>query len=281
MIFSIQHYLEDYFDQRNLSDVDQYAVKLANLYALRRKAETEADFLKAMRRLRTVFYRNNRKVDRGSVERDILLRLDRSFKKKLSNPVDLGFSLAIASERIKFRKRPRRTIAELLRAFKHAAEARGIDTLWDSRASARLRRRPEKLAQSMLSHFVMGVLSNGRGNLLRELSSGSGFVDLAVMFGCVPHLVEIKVLQHAFTGVEQLATYMATENRREGWLVIFDARQQDKRVQLQDKISVCSGTIHVLSIDINPIAPSRRNSAVLGRPALRPRRGERRNRRAL
>jgi len=88
MIFSIQHFLEDYFHHRNLSDVDQYAVKLANLYALRRKGKTGADFLKAMSRLQTVFYRNNSHLNRASLERDMLLHLDRRFKKNFQTPVN-------------------------------------------------------------------------------------------------------------------------------------------------------------------------------------------------
>jgi len=257
MIFSIQHYLEDYFHQRNLSDVDQYAVKLANLYALRRSGKAEPDFLKAMSRLQTVFYRNNSHLNRASVERDMLLRLDRKFKKKLSNPGELGFPGGVASERATLRKLPRRSIAELLRLFKHAMESRAVDTIWNSRAAGRLRPRPEKVAQGMLSLFAMGVLSNGRGNLLRELASGIGFVDLVVMFGCVPHLVEMKVLRGAFTGVAQLAVYMVTEKRREGWLVVFDARRSDRRAALPERIDTSAGAVRVVAVDINPIPPSR------------------------
>ena len=261
MIFSIQHFLEDYFHHRNLSDVDQYAVKLANLYALRRKGKTGADFLKAMSRLQTVFYRNNSHLNRASLERDMLLHLDRRFKKKLSNPGELEFPGGVASERAKLRKLPRRSIAELLRLFKHAMESRAVDTIWSSRAASRLRPRPEKVAQGMLSLFAMGVLSNGRGNLLRELASGIGFVDLVVMFGCVPHLVELKVLQGALTGVAQLATYMATENRQEGWLVVFDARPSERRSTLPATIQTSAGAVRVVAVDINPIAPSRLRTA--------------------
>jgi hypothetical protein len=57
----------------------QYAVKVANLYAAKREAQTEPDFLKAMRRLQTVFYRNKRSLDRACSEREILQRLDRKF----------------------------------------------------------------------------------------------------------------------------------------------------------------------------------------------------------
>lgn len=83
MIFSIQRYLEDYFERKNLSDVDQYAVKLAHFYVRRRKAEPEAEFLKGMHRLQTAFYRNNAGLARPSVEREILRRLDAKFQKKI------------------------------------------------------------------------------------------------------------------------------------------------------------------------------------------------------
>jgi hypothetical protein len=156
------------------------------------------------------------------------------------------------------RKLPRRSIAELLRLFKHAMESRGVDTIWNSRARGLLRPRPEKVAQGMLSLFAMGVLSNGRGNLLRELFSGIGFVDFVVMFGSVQHLVEMKVLQSTFTGVAQLAVYMGTENRPEGWLVVFDARPFNRRgAPLPERIDTSAGTVRVVVIDINPVPPSR------------------------
>lgn len=84
MIFSVQHYLEDYFHQRNLRDVDQYAVKLANLYARQREGKQATGFLKAMRRVQTVFYKNNSNIGRAPTEREILRRLDGKFQKKIS-----------------------------------------------------------------------------------------------------------------------------------------------------------------------------------------------------
>jgi hypothetical protein len=257
MIFSIQHYLEDYFHQRNLSDVDQYAVKLANLYALRRTGKTEPDFLKVMNRLQTAFYRNNSQLDRKSVERDLLMRLDRRFKKKLSHPGELKFPGGVASERASMQRLPRRSIGDLLRLFKHAMESRAVDTIWSARAVGRLRSRPEKVAQGLLSLFAMGVLSNGRGNLLRELASGVGFVDLVLMFGNVSHLVEMKVLRGAFTGVTQLAAYMVTERRHEGWLVVFDARPPGRRTALPEQRDTPAGTVRIVAVDINPTPPSR------------------------
>jgi hypothetical protein len=75
MIFSIQRYLEDSFDRRGLRDVDQYAVKLANLYARRRHEEADATFLKSLRRVRTAFYRNNPALARAPFEEELLRRL--------------------------------------------------------------------------------------------------------------------------------------------------------------------------------------------------------------
>jgi protein-disulfide isomerase-like protein with CxxC motif len=84
MIFSVQHYLEDYFHQRNFRDIDQYAVKLANLYARKRQSEQPVRFLKAMRRIQTVFYKNNSEIERAPTEKEILRRLDGKFQKKAS-----------------------------------------------------------------------------------------------------------------------------------------------------------------------------------------------------
>ena len=82
MIFSIQRFLEDYFNRRNLSDIDQYAIKIANLYDRRRHAKSEEQFLKLMRRIRTVFFQNNPSLDRPQFNSSLLKLLDRQFEKK-------------------------------------------------------------------------------------------------------------------------------------------------------------------------------------------------------
>lgn len=257
MIFEVQHFLEDYFHRRNLSDVDQYAVKLANLYARRRSTEKDSAFVTAMHRLQTVFYKNNPDADRASVERDILRRLDTKFQKKNLAGADPQFSAGFSTERAKLRRLPRRSMAAVLSSFKHAVEARAVDTIWESRAAGKLRPRPEKVAQGLLSVFVMKVVADGGGQLLRELASGVGFVDVVVMFGAVPHLVEMKILRGTFTGVAQLQAYMKTEKRTHGWLVVFDARAHGKRPALPTVIPTKAGTIRVVVIDVNPLPPSR------------------------
>jgi hypothetical protein len=82
MIFSIQTYLEDYFNRRGLGDSDQYAVALAKLYDRDRQGKTAPEFLSAMKRIRTVFYKRNDRVQRDTFDSRMLALLDNKFKKK-------------------------------------------------------------------------------------------------------------------------------------------------------------------------------------------------------
>ncbi len=82
MIFAIQRFLEDRFDRRGLSDVDQYAVALANKYATGRRGKSKPQFLASIRRTKTVFFKNNRKLNRRAFETEIVDVLDRHFLKK-------------------------------------------------------------------------------------------------------------------------------------------------------------------------------------------------------
>ena len=82
MIFTIQGYLEDYFNRRGLDDPDQYGVALARLYDRQRHGKTIPQFLSAMRRIRTVFYKRNDDIHRDTFDRRMLALLDNRFKKK-------------------------------------------------------------------------------------------------------------------------------------------------------------------------------------------------------
>lgn len=84
MIFSIQRYLEDYFERRGLTDNDQYAVKVANLYATARHTSAKGVFLKRLGHIHTVFFRANPSLARGDFQVELLQALDRRFSKKKS-----------------------------------------------------------------------------------------------------------------------------------------------------------------------------------------------------
>ncbi len=82
MIFSIQRYLEDYFERLGLRDADQYAIKLANIYASFGPTSSDKDVLHSIHRIHTVFFRNNDSLDRAEFENKLLASLNRKFKKK-------------------------------------------------------------------------------------------------------------------------------------------------------------------------------------------------------
>lgn len=267
MIFLIQRYLEDRFDASGLADPDQYAVQLANLFFQERVNLTEEDFLSRLHRLRTVFYRRNKELDRKAFERRLLKDLDRKYKKKQrDNPSVFPGGIPDA-ERARITGK-RVTISSLLRGFRRLVEAQGVKSFWVSRTRGELKKYPEEQAQTLLVFYLKTIL-RGRGLVLREFASGTGFVDMGVVLSRVLHLLELKILaDNNFQGIEQLATYMSHEERDQGWLVVFDARIPSEKGPLPSSIAVDGGRINVSSIDINPIAPSKR-----GLPVQLPARG--------
>lgn len=84
MIFAIQSYVEDHFNRRGLDDPDQYGVALAKLYSLHRHEKSVSEFLAAMKRIRTIFYKRNDITERETFDEKMLTLLDSRFKKKTS-----------------------------------------------------------------------------------------------------------------------------------------------------------------------------------------------------
>ena len=164
-----------------------------------------------------------------------------------------GFERSLAPARGRLRAH-RRSILALLSEFKRAVEARAVDAFWKSRKKHRLRSRPEKIAQGLLAVFAKGVVGID-GLVLREIASGIGFVDVGVSFAGVLHLIELKVLKGQLTGANQLATYMRTEGKGRGWLVLIDARRNRHPDTVPVRIDTPAGPIRTLMVDVNPTAP--------------------------
>jgi hypothetical protein len=262
MIFSIQRFLEDSFERRNLTDVDQFAVLIANLYDKRRGETSEEEFLIAMRKLRTLFYKNNPDLNRSYFEQTLLRSLDARFhsKKKVAE-TPIYFSDGLAGPRNRLRLTKRHSIRQLLLEYKAAVESRAIDAFWRSRKQGNLRARPENIAQALLATCLKMLFRDiDSGLVLREFASGVGFVDVGIVISKVLHVVELKVLTRSFQGAIQLEQYMQSENRREGWLVVVDARPDKSKTKLPAVISSNHGLIKTIVLDINPTAPSKRKS---------------------
>ena len=267
MIFSVQRYLEDYFERRGLSDIDQYAVKVANVYIQRRSGTNKTHLRRSIRSIRTAFYRNNPQIDRSDFEQKLVEQLARHFQKKSHSSLKT-FPGGVSQELTKIRTKSRLTIRQILERFRSAIESRAIDLFWKSRRNERLRSRPEEIAQGLLAVFVKAIMQRlESGYMLREFLSGIGYVDVGIILSSIIHLVELKVISSSFDGVSQLQTYMKTEERNEGWLVVLDARPSSKRNSIPVKIETSDGVVRVIHIDINPTPPSRRGTI---RPSARP-----------
>ena len=254
MIFSIQRYLEDFFERRGLRDVDQYAISYANVYDRTRPGQAQ-ERLKAIRRIRTAFYKNNNQLDRENFEGLLLSTLDKRFKKKLENHD--RFPGGTNKERRQILEGPRLTISSILQGFKNATEARAVDAFWKSRKNGIMHSSPETVGQSLLAVFAKGVLSGRSGLVLREVLSGIGFVDLMIILSQVPHLVEMKIVRRTLDAVAQIESYMTKEGRSVGWLLLIDARPHPRSESIPGIFRLRNGIVRTVVVEINPIPPSR------------------------
>jgi hypothetical protein len=83
MIFSVQRYIEDYFQRRNLIDNDQYAVHVANSFAASMHQADDSQVLRSVHHIRTVFFKNNAHLERSAFELQLVQSLRSRFKKNV------------------------------------------------------------------------------------------------------------------------------------------------------------------------------------------------------
>lgn len=251
MIFSIQRFVEDHLERRGFDDTDQYGLRVARAFDQRGSGASEGTLAGAFARIRTVFFRKHRKLDRSEFELRLARLLKRKFKKKLESPYLITFRNGLGPARNRIRHR-RRSIGALLYEFQRAVEGKAVDAFWKSRRQGRLRPSPEKIGQALLAVFAKGVIGDS-GLVLREMSSGIGFVDVGLSFGGVLHLVELKIMKSAATGANQLSQYMRTERRREGWLLLLDVRRTQDVVP--QTFTSAAGVVRTVLVNLNPQAP--------------------------
>ncbi len=78
----------------------------------------------------------------------------------------------------------------------------------------------------ILMGFLQRVL-NGGGRVVREMAAGTGRLDLCVEYRGYRYPIEVKIYRGDKTvreGLRQLSRYLNTLGEQEGWLIIFDRR---------------------------------------------------------
>src|SRR5437016_932045 len=125
MIFSVQRFLEDYFERRGFQDVDQYAIRVANVFERLSPSATAEALTQALAKVRTAFYRRNRQLVRGDFEAHLAASLRGRFKKKEHDPAVAVFEAALGPARSRLRGK-RRSISVLLSEFKRAVESLAV-----------------------------------------------------------------------------------------------------------------------------------------------------------
>lgn len=104
----------------------------------------------------------------------------------------------------------------------------------------------------ILQAFLQRVI-NGGGQILREFATGRGRADICVVYEQNRYPIELKIYRSETTvsdGILQLAEYMQRMNCSEGWLAVFDTRQNrswDDKITWHTEI-YDNKTIHILGL---------------------------------
>jgi type II secretory pathway predicted ATPase ExeA len=101
----------------------------------------------------------------------------------------------------------------------------------------------------ILMAFLQRVV-NGGGQIIREMASGSGRLDLCLLYENRKYPIELKIRygkKYLEEGIEQTARYMDIHGCTEGWLLVFDRRT---RVKWDDKIYMKKETVDGKTVTI-------------------------------
>jgi hypothetical protein len=101
---------------------------------------------------------------------------------------------------------------------------------------------PEAAPHLVMMAFLQRVV-NGGGQIIREMASGTGRLDLCLIYENRKYPIELKIRygdKYLEEGLEQIARYMDLHCCQEGWLVAFDRRPT---VKWEDKLYFRKETI--------------------------------------
>jgi hypothetical protein len=107
----------------------------------------------------------------------------------------------------------------------------------------------EAATHLVLMAFLQRVI-NGGGQIIREMATGSGRLDLCLIYENRKYPIELKLRygeKYMEKGIEQTDRYMDICGCSEGWLIVFDRRED---VKWEDKIYMKKETINGKTVTI-------------------------------
>ncbi len=262
MLYSVQSEVLTFLGLAGLRDRDGFAAAAAERYLAHRANTTSGAAVGKLMSIQTSTF-STRRRERRSLTTELVQRLDKKFIKSLTTvPSRLRPMGAERTRVIGLGQRSRRrggevAFSELIARFKAAVEADGIDPFWKSRKKSELRPRPEQIGQLSLMMFLNEPIRALSGFTFREVRSGIGYIDVMAVFGrSKRYVVELKVRSSdRVLGAAQLAKYLDTLGLSHGWLILFDSRAAGDK-QPKSPVSIDGKTLTIVSVDINPPAPS-------------------------
>ncbi|MDR0572939.1 MAG: ATP-binding protein, partial [Tannerella sp.] len=106
---------------------------------------------------------------------------------------------------------------------------RDFQQFWHANSDIWLKRcddYPEAAPHLVMMAFLQRV-ANGGGQIIREMASGTGRLDLCLVYENRKYPIELKIRygdKYLEEGLEQTARYMDLHCCNEGWMVVFDRR---------------------------------------------------------
>jgi hypothetical protein len=97
--------------------------------------------------------------------------------------------------------------------------------------------------------FLQRVI-NGGGQIIREMASGTGRIDLCIIYGDQKYPIELKIRygeKYLEKGFDRTVHYMDIHCCNEGWMVVFDRRSS---LKWEDKLYMKKETVNGKTITI-------------------------------
>jgi Holliday junction resolvase len=108
---------------------------------------------------------------------------------------------------------------------------------------------PEAGPLLVMQAFLQRVV-NGGGQIIRDMASGNGRLDLMMIYNDKKYPIELKIRygkKYVEDGLVQTAGYMDLHCCDEGWMVVFDRR---KTVKWTDKLYIKKETVDGKTVTI-------------------------------